>query len=451
MESLENQYGYDESLFISDAPDYFHCVICTLVLRDPVQILSCGHKMCAICFEKIKVHATTTNIELRCPIDRNLINLAEVHDDIYLKRVIGSLAVRCHYHSRGCDWTGDLSELHVHIDKCHLNPNKEGIENVFLSTDAFKTLTDRLDHLESSLHSKDNKIIALLTQIDQQQQHMSDEMRLLQQRQQQDMDNIREQNKILVQKISELTEKNTELQQKQSEMADEILVKIASPGNKMAAGKDHESESNDLIRNPGSAPQERAQRKNIEFEHHNGDPSMVKIDNDTYSVQFNGSDATVKATKGVVSRDFKVWFEVKCSHPTAKKKRLSSFVRIGWATTNFLDSGTSGRLGSDLHSYAFSPFHCFRYHSSTLGKWGETLDNNGFVGVAVDMVKREILFSVNGQWTKPNGVAFSDIPLDVDLFPAMSGCNSTLQWNFGDQNFTYGPPDPTFVALIDAI
>ena len=38
MNSMEDQYGFD-ACFISEVPDYLKCVVCHLVLRQPIQIM----------------------------------------------------------------------------------------------------------------------------------------------------------------------------------------------------------------------------------------------------------------------------------------------------------------------------------------------------------------------------------------------------------------------------
>merc|ERR1711962_1607574 len=116
-----------------------------------------------------------------------------------------------------------------------------------------------------------------------------------------------------------------ELQQKQSATAMKDLLKAAPLENNITAEKNHWGGSNDIsgnvIRNPGDEQQLRPQWKNIQFEQHKGDPSKVEIDHETHSVQFKGAATTVLATKAVVPRDGKVWFEVKCSHHPPVKKQ----------------------------------------------------------------------------------------------------------------------------------
>ena len=53
MNSMVEQYGFDAT-FILDVPDYLKCTVCQLVLREPIQIMDCGHRFCQPCFERIK-------------------------------------------------------------------------------------------------------------------------------------------------------------------------------------------------------------------------------------------------------------------------------------------------------------------------------------------------------------------------------------------------------------
>ena len=50
---MEEQYGIDAN-FISEVADNLKCVVCHLVMRQPVQIMTCGHRFCKPCFERIK-------------------------------------------------------------------------------------------------------------------------------------------------------------------------------------------------------------------------------------------------------------------------------------------------------------------------------------------------------------------------------------------------------------
>ena len=43
-------YNYE---FTSNVPEYYECLVCQLTLKDPVQIVGCGHRLCNICMESL--------------------------------------------------------------------------------------------------------------------------------------------------------------------------------------------------------------------------------------------------------------------------------------------------------------------------------------------------------------------------------------------------------------
>ena len=53
---MEEQYGFDAN-FISEVQDYLKCVVCHLVLRQPIHIMRCGHCFCEPCFERLKSYS----------------------------------------------------------------------------------------------------------------------------------------------------------------------------------------------------------------------------------------------------------------------------------------------------------------------------------------------------------------------------------------------------------
>ena len=72
---MEEQYGFDAD-FTSEVPDYLKCSVCHLVLRDPIQILKCGHRFCKPCFERMEGY---------CPIDMEAIDLNKVFFSLFIK------------------------------------------------------------------------------------------------------------------------------------------------------------------------------------------------------------------------------------------------------------------------------------------------------------------------------------------------------------------------------
>ena len=43
--------GYDYE-FASSVPEYWECLVCHLTMKDPVQIVGCGHRLCSMGAEK---------------------------------------------------------------------------------------------------------------------------------------------------------------------------------------------------------------------------------------------------------------------------------------------------------------------------------------------------------------------------------------------------------------
>ena len=48
--------GYDCD-FVNEVYDDFICAVCSLVLRDPVQLEACGHRLCRTCYEGMKEYS----------------------------------------------------------------------------------------------------------------------------------------------------------------------------------------------------------------------------------------------------------------------------------------------------------------------------------------------------------------------------------------------------------
>ena len=51
--------GYDYE-FTSSIPEDWECLVCHLAMKDPVQIVGCGHRLCSICMESLMRYVTTS-------------------------------------------------------------------------------------------------------------------------------------------------------------------------------------------------------------------------------------------------------------------------------------------------------------------------------------------------------------------------------------------------------
>ena len=54
MALTKSGYNFE---FVGDVPDELICVVCHLVLKEPVQLVQCGHRFCKSCFNQMKTYA----------------------------------------------------------------------------------------------------------------------------------------------------------------------------------------------------------------------------------------------------------------------------------------------------------------------------------------------------------------------------------------------------------
>ena len=137
----EQKHGYDAT-FVSEVADELRCVICHLVLREPVQIMACGHRFCAQCFQRMKHHSQQYNSTLVCPVDRDPVSLGEVFANRAASRTVGNLKVRCGNHQQGCEWVDDLRDLQTHEGTCNYRPLQQQMSQEASSCKAPPIITE---------------------------------------------------------------------------------------------------------------------------------------------------------------------------------------------------------------------------------------------------------------------------------------------------------------------
>jgi len=181
--------------------------------------------------------------------------------------------------------------------------------------------------------------------------------------------------------------------------------------------------------------------------------TTITVSEGITKVKFGMNFSTVAATSAIATRGHKVWFEVQYIH---RGLDGVSGQQIGFATPEFpacsgyADTG----VGDGIDSYGFDPFFGYKYHGG--GQlWGDHLGEKSVervIGVALDLVHGEILYSLNGVWKPPMGAAFTGLNLKCGkFFPAISGCDATLEVNLGGREFIHGPPDVTYESVVDEI
>ena len=108
-DKVENRGGFDCE-FVERPPEVLQseCPVCLQIIRDPYQVTCCGYSFCRSCIERIKADNKP------CP----LCNTKGFSDfpNTGLKRSLYAFKVRCSHQKDGCEWTGELGQLDVHLN-----------------------------------------------------------------------------------------------------------------------------------------------------------------------------------------------------------------------------------------------------------------------------------------------------------------------------------------------
>ncbi|CAF3596871.1 unnamed protein product [Rotaria sordida] len=89
----------------------FICPVCSLILRDPIQLTQYGHRYCRTC---LNAGQETTIKCRRCQADTAQ---SEIRIDRGFKNDMKSLPIDCYF----CHWTGILNNYQEHINQSHSN------------------------------------------------------------------------------------------------------------------------------------------------------------------------------------------------------------------------------------------------------------------------------------------------------------------------------------------
>ena len=188
---------------------------------------------------------------------------------------------------------------------------------------------------------------------------------------------------------------------------------------------------------------------------HRGAASDAEISAD-HQIGFKGDFSTgwstVAAPSAVVPAGKKGWYELTLVGG-------SGWSQVGWATSGFLSSATctrSERVGMCANSWGFGGQWQKKLHAGTYTEWGTEIEENSthVIGVAADLETGRLLFSLDGSWGEPMGVAFHGGVVDtrVPLFPVISGwLGRKVFVNLGQCRMQYGPPNHTFLPLKDVV
>ena len=109
-DNAENRGGFDCE-FVERPPEHLlqsECPVCLQIICDAYQVTCCGYSFCRSCIERIKVDNKP------CPTC-NAKGFSD-YPNKGLRRSLYALQVRCSHQKDGCEWTGELGQLDMHLN-----------------------------------------------------------------------------------------------------------------------------------------------------------------------------------------------------------------------------------------------------------------------------------------------------------------------------------------------
>ncbi|CAF5008879.1 unnamed protein product [Rotaria sp. Silwood1] len=103
------------------------CSVCSLILRDPVQLSECGHRQCQSCFD------AQHEITIKCRQCQSETSRSEILLDRGFKNDMKSIPIEC----SSCQWTGILNNYQEHLDEHHSNSKCEYCGKEFNSVNKY--------------------------------------------------------------------------------------------------------------------------------------------------------------------------------------------------------------------------------------------------------------------------------------------------------------------------
>jgi hypothetical protein len=102
--------GGCDCAFIEELPKYLQtvCSICLCVLKDPYLVDCCGISFCQSCIKPVKDNGKP------CPVCN--VNFITCIPDKRLQRTLNGMKVYCSNKGLGCEWTGKLGSLSLHLN-----------------------------------------------------------------------------------------------------------------------------------------------------------------------------------------------------------------------------------------------------------------------------------------------------------------------------------------------
>ncbi|CAF3778917.1 unnamed protein product [Rotaria sp. Silwood1] len=93
----------------------FICSVCSFILKDPMQLTCCGHRICQACLQR------QHEMKMKCLQCSTEIFLRQVMIDRGFRNDMQLLLIECSF----CNWIGFLKDYQTHLDQHHPNPTCE--------------------------------------------------------------------------------------------------------------------------------------------------------------------------------------------------------------------------------------------------------------------------------------------------------------------------------------
>ena len=109
--------GYEDHRFETKVDENLHCIICTEVLKDPVQCRRNEHHFCRNCITKQLKHSP------KCPTCNDPLTVETlVRPQRFLANTLACLKISCDNSERGCRKVVELGSLATHVASCSFSP-----------------------------------------------------------------------------------------------------------------------------------------------------------------------------------------------------------------------------------------------------------------------------------------------------------------------------------------
>ena len=122
------------------AQEECECPICNLIARKPAKVSCCGRVFCHACI--------VTQTE--CPLCRDTFEHCMV--DKLLERKIRHQQVYCVNQDKGCEWTGELGDVPLHLQDPTNQPQQPGTQRCLHQLTTCKKCDQELMHVELNHH-----------------------------------------------------------------------------------------------------------------------------------------------------------------------------------------------------------------------------------------------------------------------------------------------------------